>query len=439
MTRIVLRGGDLVTASGLVRKDLAFDSVSGLIVEVADHIDVSQDDIAQGRAMDIDGCWVSSGFVDLHCHLGEPGDEGAETILSGSRAGAIGGYTALLAMPTTDPCVDSAGAVLGLQALARSALCEIVPMGMLSVGGAEDALAPAAEMAEFGVQVFTDGGHGVQDAGFLRRALDYVDDLRSSTGQPCLVAQPCDLRTLSKGGQMHEGAWSSRLGLAGIPAAAEEIMVAQTLRLARLCDTRVHLQHLSTAVSFELVRNAKEEGIQVSIDVSPHHLIFQDGECASYDSRFKFRPPLRSEADVEAARFALLDGTIDAVASGHRPVTSDQKERPFDQAPSGAVSLDIVLSVLVGELGLEPEVVARVLSWTPARIAGLHGQHGCSLEQGMPANLAVVNPKATRVIGQSSPVSRSTNTPFHGRTMTGNICHTVWKGDFVVRNSEITR
>lgn len=458
MSKILLQGGVVVDQSGTRSLDVVIDQDSGLVAEVRPRQeagpgeDVPDGDEGRtkarereehqpksGRVLTIDGCILAPGFVDLHAHLGQPGNEAAETVESGSRAASLGGYTAIVAMPDTEPCVDNAGAVVALLALAERALCEVIPAGAVSVGRNGQTMAPMAELAEQGVSIFCDGGSGIQDAGFLQRALDYVGDLRTRSGQPCLIAQPCDLLQLSEGGQMNEGEWSVRLGLAGRPVQAEELMVAQALCLAKMTGTRVHLQHLSTGTSFGLVRSAKAEGLAVTADVSPHHLVLTDGACAGYDPAFKVAPPLRSSDDVLAAWAALKDGTIDAIATGHRPHTPDLKERPFDQAPVGALGLETALAVLLTDPALPLETLLACLSWKPAAIAGIGNQHGCRIEVGQPANLVVIDPDRHWTVKGKDLASRASNTPFEGRKLTGKVRHTIWNGELVVQDGKARR
>ncbi len=444
MSTILLQGGTVIDPSGSRRLDVLVDQETGLVAEVADLKPGGTSVSLDGRVLDVKGCIIAPGFVDLHAHLRQPGNEAAETVISASRAAALGGYTAIVAMPDTEPCTDNGGAVLALHNLASDALCQIVPAGTVSVDRQGETMAPMGELAEHGVSIFCDSGPGIQDAGFLLRALEYVSDLRTSSGQACVLAQPCDLLQLSAGGQMHEGEWSARLGLAGRPAQAEELMVARALCLARMTGARLHLQHLSTVASFELVRSAKADGLPVSADVSPHHLILNDSACVGYDPAFKVSPPLRSETDVAAARIALADGTIDAIATGHSPQTPDLKERPFDQAPTGALGLETALAVLLTDLDLPLEKLVALMSWQPAVIAGLSHrrggtQQGVAIEAGQPASLVVIDPNQTWTVEPHALASRASNTPFGGRVLTGRVRHTLWKGDLVVEDSKATR
>ncbi|HET9541984.1 MAG TPA: dihydroorotase, partial [Acidimicrobiales bacterium] len=310
---LVIRGGTVVDADGSRRADVAV--ADGVIVAVGDGL-------SGGRELDAGGCIVGPGLVDLHAHLREPGKEEAETVETGARAAARGGFTAVVAMPNTTPAIDSASVVREVQALARDALCAVHPAAALTVGRAGEALTPMAELADLGVRLFTDDGNGVQDDRLMRRAMEYATGLAHDV----VLAQHCEVEALAEGGHMHEGAWSSRLGIPGIPAAAEELMVARDLALARLTGARVHFQHMSTAGSVELIRRAKDDGVRVTAEVAPHHLTLTDAEVAAFDAVFKVNPPLREQSDVDAVRAGLIDGTLDAVATDHAPHTQEDKE-----------------------------------------------------------------------------------------------------------------
>ncbi len=245
-----------------------------------------------------------------------------------------------------------------------------------------------AELAELGVRLFTDDGNGVQDDGLMRRAMEYATGLP----QDVVLAQHCEVEDLMAGGHMHEGAWSSRLGIPGIPAAAEEVMVARDLALARLTGARVHFQHMSTAGSVELIRQAKAAGARATAEVAPHHLTLTDAEVAGFDPVFKVNPPLREQSDVDAVRAGLRDGTLDCVATDHAPHTQEDKEKPFDAAPPGMLGLEYALAIVLTEVGLPIEQALAVLSWQPAAIARLSDEHGGPVAEGRPANLCVIDP-----------------------------------------------
>ena len=427
MTELVVRGGTVVDRGGSRRADVRV--VDGLVVEVAPSLEA-----ARGAAvLDAGGCLVAPGLVDLHTHLRQPGREEAETVESGARAAALGGYTAVVAMPNTEPAIDSAGTASEVLALGRGAMAEVAVAGAITVGRAGERLAPMAELAALGVRLFTDDGAGVQDGGLMRRALDYA------RGLGVTLAQHCEDDHLACGGAMHEGAWSSRLGLPGVPAAAEEVMVARDLALVRLTGAPMHFLHLSTAGSVALVRAAKAEGLAVTAEAAPHHFALTDAAVAGYDPVFRVNPPLRTGADVAAVKAGLGDGTLDAVATDHAPHAPEAKEVPFDQAPPGMLGLETALSLALFELDLPPERVLALMSWQPAAIAGLEARHGGPVAPGRPANLCVVDPAATWTVEASAMASRSRNTPYAGRTLTGRVRHTVLFGEPVVVDTEAQR
>lgn len=423
---LVVRGGTVVGAGGTRRADVAV--TDGVVVAVAEGL-------AGERELDAGGCLVGPGLVDLHAHLREPGKEEAETVETGSRAAARGGFTAVVAMPNTTPAIDCAAVVREVQALGRDALCAVHPSAAITVGRAGEQLTPMAELAELGVRVFTDDGSGVQDDGLMRRAMEYASGLP----QDVVLAQHCEVEQVMAGGHMHEGAWSSRLGIPGIPAAAEELMVARDLALARLTGARVHFQHLSTAGAVELVRQAKAAGQPVSAEVTPHHLVLTDACCAGYDPVFKVNPPLREPDDVAAVRAGLADGTIDVVATDHAPHTQEDKEKPFDAAPPGMLGLEYALAIVLTELDLTVEEVFAVLSWRPAAIAGLADEHGGPVAVGRPAHLCVVDPTVEWTVDPADTASRSRNNPYAGRTLTGRVRHTLYAGEPVVVDGEAQR
>lgn len=429
MPELVIVGGTVLDQHGERRADVA---ISGdQITEVGDRLDATG-----ARVLDASGCIVCPGFVDLHTHLREPGREEAETIETGSRAAALGGFTAVVAMPNTDPAIDSAAVVRQVLDAGATAPCDVHTSAAITVGRRGEALAPMAELAALGVRLCTDDGNGVQDARLMRRALEYAGPLGIT------LAQHCEVEALSEGGHMHEGEWSSRLGIPGVPTEAEELMVLRDLALARLTGTRVHFQHLSTAGSVELVRRAKADGLPVTAEATPHHFTLTHAEVASYDPVFKVNPPLRELRDVEAVKAGLADGTIDAIATDHAPHTQESKEQPFDEAPCGMLGLETALGLAVGELlpaGLNLADLVGLLSWRPAAIAGLSDTHGGPVQPGRPANVCVFDPTTTWVVEPDRLASRSRNTPYAGRTLTGRVRHTILFGEPVVIDSEAQR
>jgi dihydroorotase len=424
---LAIRGGTVIDATGERVADVLVRD--GTVTEVGPHVDVP----AGATVLDASGCVVAPGLVDLHTHLREPGREEAETIETGARAAVLGGYTAVVAMPNTEPAIDDAATVRQISELGSKAVCDVRCAGAITVGRQGRALTPMAEMADLGVRLFTDDGTGVQDARIMRAALEYASALGVT------LAQHCEDAGLSGGGAMHEGAWSSRLGLPGQPAAAEEVMVARDLSLCALAGTTMHFLHLSTAGSVDAVRRAKASGLAVTAEAAPHHFTLTDGACAGYDPRFKVNPPLRLPSDVAAVKAGLADGTLDAVATDHAPHTQEAKEEPFSDAPPGMLGLDAALSLSLSELGLPIPQVLALLSWRPARIAGLDGTHGRPVAAGEPANLCVLDPAETWVLDPARSGSRSRNSPYTGRRMTGRVRHTIVAGEAVVAGGEVTR
>ncbi|MFV0316325.1 MAG: dihydroorotase [Microthrixaceae bacterium] len=425
---MVLRGGRVVDATGERSGDVLLRD--GRIVEVGP-------DLGGDVSIDCDGAIVAPGLVDLHTHLRQPGREEAETIESGARAAALGGYTAVLAMPNTTPAIDSAAVVREVLEVGRSAVVDVHTTGAITVGREGERLTPMAEMAELGVRIFTDDGTGVQDDRLMRRALEYASGLGAT------LAQHCEVTSLSEGTCMHEGEWSAKLGLPGQPSEAEELMVMRDIALARMTGAKVHFQHLSTAGSVAMVAGARAAGLGVTAEAAPHHFTLTDASCATYDATFKVHPPLRSESDVAAIVAALGDGTIDAIATDHAPHTPETKELPFDQAPPGMLGLEYALALAFTELvdrgGAMGEVdVLGAMSWRPATIAGLT-DHGGPVTPGTAANLVVIDPGARWTIDGSGGASRSRNVPYVGREVRGRVLHTICGGELVVSDGEVTR
>jgi dihydroorotase len=422
---IVIKGGRIIDATGERAADVLIDD-DGRIAAI-------DPDLSAARVVDAGGCVVAPGLVDLHTHLREPGREESETVETGSRAAALGGFTAVVAMPNTEPAIDSAAVVRDVLELGRKALCDVHAAGAITVGRAGEQLAPMAEMASLGVRLFTDDGNGVQDNRLMRRALEYA------SGLGVTLAQHCEDESLSAGGHMHEGEWSSRLGIPGIPSEAEELMVMRDIALARLTGARIHFQHLSTIGAIAMVRAAKGGGLALTAEATPHHFTLTDESCATYDPVFKVNPPLRTSVDVAAVKAGLSDGAVDAIATDHAPHAQELKEQTFDEAPPGMLGLETALALAITELDIELAKILALLSWQPALIAGLGDHHGGPIEVGRPANLCVIDPTATWIVEAAKLASRSRNTPFAGRTLTGQVRHTFLWGEPVVLDGEATR
>jgi dihydroorotase len=381
-----------------------------------------------GDVIDADGLVALPGFVDLHTHLREPGREDAETVLTGSRAAALGGFTCVHAMANTTPVADTAGVVEQVWRLGQVAgLVDVRPVGAVTVGLGGDRMAELGAMAHSAaeVRVFSDDGKCVHDAVLMRRALEYVKAFGG------VVAQHAQEPRLTEGAQMNEGELSGRLGLAGWPAAAEETIIARDVLLAEHVGSRLHVCHVSTAGSVEVVRWAKARGVDVTAEVTPHHLILTEDLVTSYDPVFKVNPPLRRAADVEALRKALADGTIDAIATDHAPHPREDKDCEWAAAAMGMLGLETAFSVAVATM-IEPGLItwrelADRMSTRPAAIGRVRDQ-GHELVVGAVANIVVVDPAATRVVAASDLASKSSNTPYAGMTLPGRVVHTIYAG-----------
>ena len=384
------------------------------------------------QVVDADGLVALPGLVDLHTHLREPGREDAETVETGTAAAALGGFTAVHAMANTDPVADTAGVVEQVWRLGRRAgRCDVRPVGAVSVGLQGERLAELGAMADSaaGVRVFSDDGHCVDDAVLMRRALEYV---KAFDG---VVAQHAQEPRLTAGAQMHEGTLSGVLGLAGWPAVAEEAVIARDVLLAGHVGARLHVCHHSTAGSVEIVRWAKARGVQVTAEVTPHHLLLTHEEVRGYDPVFKVNPPLRTADDVQALREALADGTIDVVATDHAPHPLEDKDCEWSAAAMGMTGLETALSVvqhaMVDTGLLDWAGVARVTSSAPAAIGRVAG-YDRPLAEGAPAHLTLVDPAASRTVDPASHATRGRNSPFRGRELPGRVVATFWHGHATV-------
>jgi dihydroorotase len=397
---------------------------NGVITAIGKTLAKNSDD----RVVDLQGSVVLPGLVDLHTHLREPGKEDAETVLSGSMAAAKGGYVAISAMANTSPVADTAGVVEQVYALGQSAgFVDVFPIGAVTQGLAGEALSEIGAMADSNarVRVFSDDGNCVHDPLVMRRALEYVKKFGG------VIAQHAQEPTLTKGAQMNEGDISSRLGLKGWPAVAEEAIIARDVLLVDHVQSRLHICHLTTAGGVEIIRWAKARGINVTAEVTPHHLLLTDDYANSYDPIFKVNPPLRTQRDVEALREGLADGTIDIVATDHAPHPAEAKECEWQEAAFGMLGLESALSIvnqtMVHTGLLTWEGVADRMSRAPARIAG-YESHGGKIEVGAPAHLTVINPTQNYRVDRDLVASRSRNTPFHGMELSGVVQATFFRG-----------
>lgn len=435
MTTLVIRGGLVIRSHDTVRADIVV--ADGRLVEVATNVEVP----LGARVIDASDAWVGPGLVDLHTHLREPGLEAAETIESGARAAAVGGYSAVVAMPNTEPALDSVALVAYV--LARGALTpiDVAVAGAITQGRRGEKLAPLAEMAALGVRLFTDDGAAVSNADVMRRALLYAAPLGVR------LAQHCEEPTLVEGGTMNDGTLAARLGLVGRPALAEELMVMRDIELVRATGASMHFLHLSTARSIALVMAARRDGLDVTCEVAPHHFSLDESACESYDPIFKVNPPLRATSDAAALVEALRRGEIDAVATDHAPHVPESKDLAFDESPAGMLGLEHAAALTAEALGadLDPRAFFALLSRNPARIAQLRAgdarvgltAHGGELEVGDDANLVIFDPHAEWTVDRDHLQSRANNTPYHGRTLRGRARATIARGRLVAENGEI--
>jgi dihydroorotase len=420
---ILLRGGRVIDPS------TATDDVADVLLRDGVVVAVGRDMGVPGGAdvRDCDGLVVCPGLIDLHVHLREPGGEHKETIATGSRAAASGGFTAVCAMPNTDPPVDDPAAVGFVRAEGlRSAAARVYPVGAISVGQQGQRLTQIGEMVDAGAVAISDDGRPVSDAGLMRLALAYARTL----GIP--VASHCEELALSRGGSMNEGIVSTRLGLIGIPNAAEDVMIARDLMLCELTGGCLHIQHVSTRRGVEMIRRAKQQGVPVTAEATPHHFTLTDEAVEGYRTEAKVNPPLRAAADVDAVIAGVADGTLDVIATDHAPHHYDEKEQAFDDAPFGLVGLETALGLAITELVEKgaidlPRLVER-MSCAPARAFNLPGG---TLRRGAPADVTVFDAAADWVVEPGRFLSKSRNTPFAGLRLRGQAVLTIVGGRIV--------
>lgn len=407
---LILTGGSVVGPDGLQAADVRIED--GHITHIGTDLPDAD------RTVDVSGAWIGPGFVDVHVHLREPGQEWKEDIASGAAAAAAGGFTHVVAMPNTDPAIDSGHLARYVADRGHDVgLVDVIPAGTITLGRAGQKLAHLDDLWSAGVRLFTDDGDAVADAGVLRRAMEYLAEIGG------VLAQHAEDPGLARGGHMHEGSVSSVLGMAGLPALAEEIVVARDLELVRLTGCRYHVQHVSTAGTVALVRRAKADGLPVTAEVAPHHLTFEHSLVESMDPVAKMYPPLRTAADVEALQAALADGTIDCVATDHAPHSDHEKDVPFEEAPRGVIGLETAAAAVHSELGLAPATFFERMAVAPARLMGL--DHGWP-QAGGRADLAVFHPDV-----EWTPEvfrSKSSNSPWTGRQLRGRPILTMYGG-----------
>jgi dihydroorotase len=429
VSRLLLKGARLVDpASG-------HDAETDVLIIDETVEEVGTVAVTGAEVLDCSGLVLAPGLVDLHAHLREPGREDAETIESGSRAAALGGFTAICAMPNTDPVADSAAVILEVRNLAdKAGLIDVHPAAAITRGLAGEQLTEMAELADLGVRWFTDDGECVQSAQVMRMAMEYAKAF------DIVISQHAQEASLSEGWQMHEGQYSALLGLRGAPAEAESVIVARDLLLAGLTGGRLHLTHLSAGTSVGLIRDGRARGVRVSADVTPHHLTFADEDLQGYDTNLRVNPPFRSTEDRDALRAGLVGGDLDAVATDHAPHAVEDKEVEFDQARPGTTGLETALGAVLTALGDEPDLgtVIERMSTTPARLLGLD-EHGGPVTPGRAANLMLFDPAAEWTVGERPFASRGRNSAFLGRGLRGRVVHTIVRGDLIVRDGELTR
>ena len=410
-----------VSILGKAPKDILIED--GFIKEIGSLITSSSSEI-----LDATGCVAIPGFVDLHTHLREPGRENSETIATGSLAAARGGFTAVSAMANTFPVADTAAIVEQVAAIGQGVgLVDVFPIGAVTRGLEGHELADLGSMAQSKarVRVFSDDGNCVSDPLLMRRALEYVKQFDG------VIAQHAQDPRLTEGSQMNEGVVASTLGLKGWPAVAEESIIARDILLANMVGARLHICHVTTAGGVEIIRWAKSQGMKVTAEVTPHHLLLTDDLATSFDPIYKVNPPLRTSEDVAALRAGLVDGTIDIVATDHAPHPVESKECEWQNAAFGMVGLEtafpILYTTLITNGAMSWERAAQVMSSAPARIAG-YDNHGHELEVGAPAHIAIVNPDGKMVVDRAQLASKSKNTPFHGMEFQGSLVATVFNG-----------
>ena len=420
---IVLRGGRVVDPSQTLDDVRDVLLAEGRVAALAPDLETPEN----ARVIDVSGQIVTPGLIDVHVHLREPGQEHKETIASGAAAAAAGGFTAVVAMPNTDPVIDSP-ALVGFVAAqgARAGAARVYPTGAISLGLAGERMAPMGEMVQAGAVAITDDGHPVMDSGLMRLALEYA------RGFDVPIADHPEDLGLSAGGQMNEGLVSSRLGVRGKPNASEDVHIVRDLLVAEFTGGHIHLQHVSTAFGVESIRQAKARGVRVTAEASPHHLLLTEAAVEGYRTDAKMNPPLRSEVDRLAVVEGLRDGTLDVIATDHAPHHYDEKERAFDDAPNGVVGLEtsvgLMLTHIVGKGILDLTTLVERMSTQPARAFHLPGG---TLEVGSPADVTVMDPSRTWTVDPQAFVSLSRNTPFGGWELRGRAVLTIVGGRIV--------
>ncbi len=430
---LLLKNGTIVDPSQnlmakrdvLIERDEGRGTRDGRILTVAENI------VAEGaEVIDCTGKFVVPGLVDMHVHFREPGEEHKETIATGSAAAVTGGFTTVCCMPNTKPPLDSVAAIeFVLQRANEVGLCRVLPIGSVSIGLKHEQLTEMAAMKEAGAVAFSDDGEPVQDGGFLRKVLAYAKVCDA------VVILHCEDKSLTAGGVMNEGLTSLRLGLRGMPRAAEVTAVQRAVELAKLTGSKVHIAHVSTKEAVEIIRQAKERGVRVTAEVTPHHLTLTEEAVDEYNTNAKMNPPLRTEEDVAALREALAEGVIDCIATDHAPHALEEKETTFDDAPFGIVGLETAVGVLWTELVHKANFpvmrLVEAMSTKPCQILGLDGG---TLREGSRADITVIDPNAEWVVQPEKFRSKGKNTPYAGWTLKGKVVMTICNGQIVFRH-----
>jgi dihydroorotase len=421
--KTLLKGGRVLDPSQKLDGTLDVLLADGLVVGVGKDLGAAED----ARVIDCSGLLVTPGLIDVHVHLREPGQEHKETIASGARSAAAGGFTAICAMPNTDPAIDDPAAVAFVAAQGRRAgAARVYPLGCISVGRLGERLAPVGEMVDAGAVAITDDGSPIMNSGLMRLALEYAQTF----GIP-VADHPEDLSLVMEG-QMNEGLVSTRLGLRGKPNAAEDIHIIRDILLAELTGGHIHLQHVSTRFGVDAIRQAKARGVHVTAEASPHHLVLTDEVVDGYRTEAKMNPPLRSAADVAAVRAGLADGSLDTIATDHAPHHYDEKEAAFADAPNGIVGLEtavgLILTRVVGEGVIDLATMVERMSCQPARAFRLPGG---TLREGSVADVTVLDLGAEWIVDSAAFLSKSRNTPFDGWKLKGAPRYTIVGGALV--------
>lgn len=426
--KLLIKGGKVIDPANDINDIMDVLIEDGRIKEVG--LDLTD---ADAEFIDAQGKMVCPGFIDMHVHLREPGFEYKEDIASGTRAAAAGGFTTICCMPNTDPVIDNATVASFVRERSRkSGVVNVLPIGSISKGQEGKELSEMAELREAGCIAVSDDGKPVRDAGLMRNAMQYA----SMFDLPIL--SHCEEISLSKDGQMHEGYYSTIYGLKGIPAAAEEIMIARDIILAEATGARVHICHISTAGSVELIRAAQERGVLLSCEVTPHHLILTDEVVGSYDADTKVNPPLRTLDDVIALRDAILDGVVDCIATDHAPHHRESKDCEYNLASNGISGLETAVALIMDQLVIpeiiDDETMVRLFTIGPADVLGINKG---TLDPGADADITIIDPKLSKTVEPEKFYSKGKNTPFKGMILRGWPCMTIIKGQIICRDGKI--